>query len=91
MISEQEFNRRLAILKTEVDLDFPGLVPGLERGLQVVAVTESFSEMNLHPDSLRRLGGMVILCKRYGAAIVFVNENQFCELNSNKGPQDPKQ
>jgi hypothetical protein len=82
MISERELKRRLTMLKTEVNLDFPGLVPALENGLQVAAVTESFSEFDLNPDGLRRLGGMVLLCKHYGAAVVFVNENKFGEINS---------
>ena len=82
MSGSPDLSRRLAVLKTEVELDFPGLVVALEKGLQLAVVTESYSEFDLHPELIRRVGGMVLLCRHYGAAVVFVNENRFGELNS---------
>ncbi len=77
---KREFNRRLALLKTEVSLDFPRLIPQLEAGQQVVLVTDQEFASGLSPDVLRRLGGMVMLCSFYGAAVVFVNERKILEL-----------
>jgi hypothetical protein len=74
--------RRLRILKTEVDCDFPGLVGALEKGLRVAVVTEPYPDFDFNPDGLRRIGGMAMLCKHYGAAAIFVNESEFGELNS---------
>lgn len=78
----KEFNRRLALLKTEVNLDFPKLIPQLEAGLQVVLVTDQKFASGLDPDILRRLGGMVTLCSYYGAAVVFVNERKILEVDA---------
>ena len=82
MINQVEVTRRLKILKTEVDIDFPGLVGALEAGLQVAAVTESYPGFDFNPDGLRRIGGMVMLCKTYGAVVIFANEHKFAELKS---------
>jgi hypothetical protein len=84
MTDRTVFNRRLTLLKTEVDLDFVGLVPALETGLQVILVTDGELGKDLNPDVLRRIGGMVMLCNNYGAAVIFVNENKVGEL-SRKG------
>lgn len=81
-----EFNRRLALLKTEVNLDFPELIPQLEQGQQVVLVTDQNFASELHPDLLRRLGGMVILCSFYGAAVLFVNERKIVDLDGDNRP-----
>jgi|HubBroStandDraft_5_1064220.scaffolds.fasta_scaffold13783_1 hypothetical protein len=76
------FERRLKLLRTEVDLDFSGLVESLENGLKVVVMTELNPNLDLDPDALRRLGGMVMLCRHYGAAVIFADETNFIELNS---------
>ena len=78
------FGRRLKILKAEVECDFPGLLDGLEKGLKVITVTESYADLDFDPDFLRRIGGMAMLCKHYGAAVIFVNEIAFGELNNKK-------
>ncbi|MGD0681064.1 MAG: hypothetical protein ABR990_03345 [Terracidiphilus sp.] len=74
--------RRLKILRTEVDCDFPGLVNALEKGLKVAVVTEQYQDFDFNPDGLRRIGGMAMLCIHYGAAAIFVRECDFAELNS---------
>jgi hypothetical protein len=79
-----EFERRLAMLKTEVSLDFPNLIPQLEAGQQVVLITDRKYAQGLEPDILRRFGGMVMLCCLYGAAIVFVNEDKILELEQKR-------
>ena len=73
--------RRLRILKTEVDCSFPGLVDALEKGLKVVVLTEPFPNFDFNSETLRIFGGMAMLCKHYGAAAIFVNESDFTELN----------
>lgn len=74
--SSAEFNRRLTLLKAEVDLDFPNLVPHLESGLQLVLITDKEMGKDLDPDVLRRIGGMTMLCGHYGAGVFFVNTNK---------------
>ncbi len=88
MTNSTEIERRLRILKTEVDCDFGGLVGSLEKGLKVALVTEPYQGFAFDPDHLRRIGGMVMLCKHYGAAAIFVNEGDFVELN-NKNAKKP--
>lgn len=80
-VRTREFNRRLALLKTEVNLDFPGLIPDLESGTRVILVTDKEFGLDLNPDVLRRLGGMTVLCSYYGAAVVFVNPKKLTELD----------
>lgn len=82
MKNPELFERRLDLLKTEVDLDFGGLVGALEEGLKVVVVTEPYPNLNFNPDALRRIGGMAMLCRHYGAVVVFADEDKFAELNS---------
>jgi len=79
------FERRLKILKAEVDCDFPSLLDELEKGLKVVIVSEPYPELDFNPDGLRRIGGMAMLCKHYGAAAIFVNEGDFAEFNCKYG------
>lgn len=74
------FTRRLALLKTEVGLDFPDLIPELEAGQRVILITDQKFAAGLDPDILRRLGGMVTLCGFYGAAVVFANLDKVHEL-----------
>ena len=52
------FERRLKLLRTEVDLDFSGLVESLENGLKVVVMTELNPNLDLDPDRSeeRRVG-----------------------------------
>jgi hypothetical protein len=71
--SPDEFNRRLTLLKAEVDLDFTNLVPHLESGLQLVLITDKEMGKDLDPDALRRIGGMTMLCRHYGAGVFFIN------------------
>jgi hypothetical protein len=75
-----QFERRLKMLKTEVDLDFPGLLRCLEEGLQIVLITENELTTSLEPDHLRRTGGMVAVCNHYGAAVVFVSEKKIARF-----------
>lgn len=75
-------SKRLRLLKVEVDCDFGGLVPALEAGVKLVLVTDEQLASNLDPDVLRRIGGMVILCRHYGAVVTFAWENQTIELRS---------
>jgi hypothetical protein len=77
----KQFNRRLALLKTEVSIDFPELIPQLDAGQHVVLITDRKFAAGLEPDLLRRLGGMVMLCSYYGAAVVFVNDNRVLEIS----------
>jgi hypothetical protein len=78
------FERRLKLLKAEVDLDFGGLLDALENGLKVVVVTERYPDSDFDPDFLRRIGGMAMLCRHYGAVVVFTDESRFGELNTKK-------
>ena len=71
----KEFKRRLAVLKAEVDNDFPGALQKLEADARVILVTDTGYAKGLNPDILRRLGGLIMLCSFYGAAVVFVIEN----------------
>lgn len=82
MKNPELIERRLSLLKAEVDLDFDGLVSALENGLKVVLVTEPYPNLNFNPDGLRRIGGMAMLCRHYGAVVVFADEGKFAELNS---------
>ena len=82
MMDSGLFNRRLEMLKTEVDLDFTDLVNALEKGLKVVVVTEPFDSVDLDPDVLRRIGGMAMLCRHYGAVVIFADECTFGEVNN---------
>jgi hypothetical protein len=67
-----ELNRRLAMLKTEVELDYKGLLARLEEGMKMVFVTETPIGLDLDPDALRRIGGMVLLCNHYKCGVLFV-------------------
>lgn len=82
MSSMSPLERRLRLLRAEVELDFPGLIEELDSGMQVVLVTDSELGKDLSPDVLRRIGGMVMMCNHHGAAVIFVNERKFTELNS---------
>jgi hypothetical protein len=74
MVVLTQSERRLKMLKTEVDLDFPTLLKDLEGGMKIVVVTENHLTSSSEPDHLRRVGGMVAVCNHYGAAVVFVSE-----------------
>ena len=81
MTESTVLERRLAVLKAEIEFDFPGLVLALEKGLKVAVVTESYLELELHPEVLRRVGGMVMLCQHFGAAVIFASQQSLQELN----------
>ncbi|MFP5228436.1 MAG: hypothetical protein ACLGXA_12490 [Acidobacteriota bacterium] len=72
--------RRITILETEVSLDFGGLVEALKSGLKVVLVTAEELAPDLDPESLRIIGGMVMLCDHYGASVIFTKRNRFGEV-----------
>jgi hypothetical protein len=74
-----EFNRRLAVLKTEVDLDFPNLLTGLESGVRLVIFKNNRPSADLNPEVLRRWGGMLALCESYGAAVLIVDQRRILE------------
>ncbi len=79
--------RRLKLLKAEIDLDFPGLLSSLENGRRIVLVTDDEFGKDLNPEALRRIGGMAMLCNHYyGATVIIVNENRIVELNRNTSP-----
>ena len=73
--------RRIANLKADVNADFPGLPGTLEKGIQLVCITEPYPDFDFHPENLRRLGGMLMLSKHYGASVLFIDEDKFVELN----------
>lgn len=84
MTTQNEYNRRLALLKTEVELDIPGLLARLESGLRVLFVTDNRLGNTLDPDVLRRLGGMTMLCRHYGATVIWANDETTVELEHKK-------
>lgn len=71
----REFTRRLALLKAEFDVDFPALRPALEKGLPLLLVTNDSLGEDLDPDSLRWIGGMIVLCRQYGTAVLFAKHD----------------
>jgi hypothetical protein len=73
---EKESNGRLTLSRTEVNLDFLGLVPQLESGSQIIWVTDKAMGKDLNPEVLRRLGGTAMLGSYFGAAIIFMNQNK---------------
>jgi hypothetical protein len=79
-MSKDQGSRRLKLLKAEVDLDFVGLVPALESGVKLVLITDEELARDLDPDILRRIGGMVMLCRHYGSIVTFAWESQMIEL-----------
>jgi hypothetical protein len=81
-MSKDLSNRRLKLLRAEVDLDFAGLVPALEAGAKVVLITDEELASDLDPDVLRRIGGMVMLCRNYGAVVTFAWQDQMIEIKS---------
>jgi len=86
--SNDEFNHRFALLKLEVSRDFPQLMPQLEAGRKVILVTDQELASSLHPDILRRVGGMTTLCSLYGAAVVVVNKDKIIHIDGGEG--DPR-
>lgn len=74
MNESPHFEQRLALLKAEVELDFPGLPQRLEAGRKLVSVMYESLCGKLGPECLRRFGGMTVLCAHYGAAVIFVKD-----------------
>jgi len=85
MASPRTIERRVAVIKAEMEFDFPGVVQALENGLRFLNVTEEFPAFDFNPDSLRSIGALVMLCKRHGATVIFPGEGDFAELNSKRG------
>ncbi len=74
------FERRLALLETEVGLDFPELLPQLKSGLPLVFIKAKQLAAGLHPDLVRRVCGMIVLCHHYGATVVISKDDRVYEL-----------
>ena len=74
------FERRLALLETEVGLDFPELLPHLKSGLRLVFIKTKQLAAGLHPDLVRRVCGMIVLCHHYGATVVITRDDNVYEL-----------
>ena len=89
MSDERQKNRQLALLKVEVDLDFEGLVPALESGVKFILFTADKLAENLSADGLRRMGGMVALCRHYGAALTFAWGDHLIDLEDSKSRAQP--
>lgn len=75
-----QFERRLRMLKAEVDMDFPGLLQELEGGTQIILLTENPLISSLDSDHLRRIGGMFALCHHYGVAVLLVSEKKIARF-----------
>ena len=71
MTNQKEFNRRLAVLRTEVDLDYKDLISNLDAGMKLILIRDSPLGQDLDPDALRRIGGMVMLCNHYGCGVLY--------------------
>ena len=80
--SRRDFQHRLAVLKAEVEKDFPGTIDQLEGGVRVILVTDTGYAQGLDSDIIRRLGGLAVLSSFYGTAVVFVNQNRIFEVGS---------
>ena len=76
-----EMEKRLAMVKTEVKFDFPGMVEGLEQGIQMVLIKSSKFGTSLSPDVLRRVGNVTALYNQFGATLIFVNLNKLAEFD----------
>jgi hypothetical protein len=75
--------RRLKLLKAEIDADIPQLLPELEKGARIVLVTDSELGKDLQPDDLRQIGGIAVLCNHYyGAAFIFVSGSRVSEFKA---------
>ena len=74
------FERRLALLETEVGLDFPELLPQLKSGLRLVFIKAKQLAAGLHPDLVRRVCGMIVLCHHYGATVVISKDDNVYEI-----------
>ena len=72
--------RRLALLETEVALDFPELLPQLKSGLRLVYIRAKHLAAELHPELVRRICGMIVLCHHYGAIVVIAKDDSVYEL-----------
>lgn len=80
--ARRDFQHRLAVLKREVEKDFPGSIDQLEGGVRVILVTDTGYAQGLDSDIIRRLGGLAVLSSFYGTAVVFVNLNRIMEIDS---------
>ena len=75
-----EMKKRLAMIRTEVSFDFPGVLEDLESGTPVVLIKSSKFASSLSPDVLRRIGGLAALCNHYGATLIYVHPDKLIEL-----------
>ena len=80
--------RRLAILKTEVSLDFPELLPLLEKGERTIVFSGHPLTSSLNSDVLRRIGGMLLICQHYGANVIFLTEGKYLEFRRDSPAED---
>ncbi len=73
--------KRLAMIKTEVSFDFPGLLESLEAGKQMILIKSTKFGTSLSPDVLRRIGNVTALCNQVGATLIFVNPNKLADFD----------
>lgn len=73
--------KQLAMVKTEVSFDFPGLLESLESGTQIVLIKSTKFGTSLGPDVLRRIGNVTALCNRFGVMLMFVNPDKLAEFD----------
>ena len=76
-----EMEKRLAMVKTEVTFDFPGMLERLEQGTHTVLIKSTKFGTSLSPDVLRRIGNVTALCNQFGATLIFVNPDKIAEFD----------
>ncbi len=77
-------DKRLAVLKTEMRFDLPGLLDSLDAGTQVVLITTRRFGADISPDSLRRIGGVSALCNAYGATLILAHPDKLVEFSESE-------
>jgi hypothetical protein len=73
--------KQLAMVKTEVSFDFPGLLESLESGIQIILIKSTRFGTSIGPDVLRRIGNVTALCNRFGTTLIFANPDKLAEFD----------
>jgi hypothetical protein len=76
----RESDPQLDLLKTEIGDAFPDLLQALEKGIPLVLISGKALPDMVDPDSLRRIGGIVLLCQHYGASTVFLKNQRHIQF-----------
>jgi len=68
------YEKKLDLLKAEIDHYHSGIRYTLEKGMKILVISDNHLGDELDSDELRLIGGIGVLCRIHGAAMIFTED-----------------